>query len=67
MPPRRIANKDVLDFLKLKPKAFSGSTNPTEVEHWLDGMEKLFDLMQCTEAQKVQFAAHMLVGEASQW
>lgn len=67
MPPRRGPNADMMDFLKLKPKEFSGSIDPKIVEHWVDEMDKIFALMQCTEVQKVRFATHMLTGEAGQW
>ena len=34
--------KGLVDFLKIAPKPFVKTTNPVEVENWIDEMEKAF-------------------------
>ncbi|KAM0828413.1 hypothetical protein ACQ4PT_067575 [Festuca glaucescens] len=54
-------------FLKLKQPAFHGSANPLASEDWLKVVEKIFDVMHCTDEEKVTFAVFMLQGGASDW
>ena len=44
-------------FLKQRPPPFSGTTNPLEVESWVFKMEKIFKFLECTNSQKVNYAA----------
>ena len=34
---------------------------------WLRKLEKIFRVMNCTDAQRVSFSTYMLVGEAEHW
>jgi hypothetical protein len=54
-------------FLKLKPPAFHGSANPLASEDWQKEVEKIFDVMHCSDEEKVTFAVFMLQGGASDW
>ncbi|KAK4563696.1 hypothetical protein RGQ29_006014 [Quercus rubra] len=54
-------------FRKLGPPSFLGNPDPTEAESWIMQMEKIFDVIGCTEVQKVSFASFMLKGEAEHW
>ena len=54
-------------FRKLGSPSFLGNLNPIEVESWIMQMEKIFDVIGCTEVQKVSFASFMLKGEAEHW
>ncbi|XP_010650244.1 uncharacterized protein LOC100244253 [Vitis vinifera] len=55
------------DFKKLGPPCFFGTSNPTEVEAWIMKIEKFFDVIDCSEEQKVSYAAFMLDKEADHW
>ncbi|KAL3729693.1 hypothetical protein ACJRO7_026776 [Eucalyptus globulus] len=54
-------------FLKLKPPKFNGMGSPKEVEQWIDGMERIFWLLDCNEAEKITLAEYQLEGNAKFW
>ena len=54
-------------FQKNNPPTFKGEHAPEEAQEWLKAIEKIFQVMNCTDAQKVQFGTHMLVKEAEDW
>ena len=54
-------------FRKLGSPSFLGNLNPIEVESWIMQTEKFFDVISCTEVQKVSFASFMLKGEVEHW
>ncbi len=55
------------DFLRVRPPTVSSTTNPTEASDGLHAIEKKLNLLQCTDQEKVSFAAHQLMGPASAW
>lgn len=52
---------------KLKPKMFSGTTDPVVAVDWLEHMKNLFDDMNCREDRKVSLAPLMLEVEEATW
>ncbi|KAA0060440.1 retrotransposon protein [Cucumis melo var. makuwa] len=52
---------------KLGATVFEGSTDPTDVENWLNMLEKCFDLMNCPEERKVRLATFLLQKEVEGW
>jgi hypothetical protein len=38
-----------------------------DVEDWLKSIEKKLEIAQCTDQEKVLFAAHQLFGSATEW
>jgi hypothetical protein len=38
-----------------------------EVEDWLKSIEKKLEIAQCTDLEKVLFAAQQLFGTAAEW
>ena len=46
---------------------FEGRYDPDGAQVWLKEIERIFRLMECSEAQKVHFRTHMLVKEADDW
>ena len=54
-------------FRKMGPPSFLENPDPTEAKTWIMQMEKIFDVVGCTEVQKVSFASFMLKGEAEHW
>ncbi|XP_050907359.1 uncharacterized protein LOC127120836 [Lathyrus oleraceus] len=59
--------KNLGRFLKNNPPTFKGRYDPDGAQIWLKEIEKIFRVMTCTEAQKVQFGTHMLSEEAENW
>ncbi|XP_057948295.1 uncharacterized protein LOC131143958 [Malania oleifera] len=54
-------------FTRLKPSAFVGSTDPVSAENWIQEIEKILDVLKCTERQKVTFTTFKLAREAERW
>jgi len=49
------------------PPNYNGTLNPKAFEHWIWGMEKLFDALQCLEEWKVGFVVFYLKDKADLW
>ncbi|XP_058741266.1 uncharacterized protein LOC131613631 [Vicia villosa] len=54
-------------FQRNNPPTFEGEHEPDKAQAWLKVIEKIFRVMNCTDAQRVQFGAHMLEKEAEDW
>jgi hypothetical protein len=54
-------------FLRNHPPTFKGRYDPDGAQQWLKEIERIFRVMQCSEAQKVRFGTHMLAEEADDW
>ncbi|KAA0051348.1 reverse transcriptase [Cucumis melo var. makuwa] len=52
---------------KLGATVFEGSTDPADVENWLNMFENCFDVMNCPEERKVRMATFLLKKEAEGW
>ena len=50
-------------FMKQNPPSFDGKPDPTEVENWFLQMEKLLEVLDCINSQKVRFVTFKLIGE----
>jgi hypothetical protein len=57
----------LVEFLRTRPTTFSQAKDPMEAEDWLTGVEKKLVITQCTDREKVLFAAHQLFGTAANW
>ena len=55
------------DFAATHPPTFAKAEDPLEADSWLRLMESKFELLTCTETQKMLFAAHQLRGAAASW
>ena len=51
-------------FLRLTPPSFTGEGNPEEAQYWIQGVEQVFQLMECPERERVIMATHVLQGAA---
>ncbi|XP_061351129.1 uncharacterized protein LOC133296197 [Gastrolobium bilobum] len=61
-------NQDLLlTFRKHKPPSFRGGHDPIVAVQWLQAMDKIFRVVQCTDDQKVLFSVYMLEGDAHHW
>ncbi|XP_057949339.1 uncharacterized protein LOC131144622 [Malania oleifera] len=54
-------------FTRLKPPILKGSADPIRVENWIRDIEKVLDVLNCTEKQNVAFATFKLTGKAQRW
>ena len=50
----------IAEFKRLSPPVFEGSTNPSEVDKWLQELEKIFELLGSNDEQKVSLASYQL-------
>jgi hypothetical protein len=66
-PPQPPHQSRLAEFLRTHPTTFSQAKDPMDVEHWLKGVEKKLMIAQCTDHDKVLFAAHQLYGTAANW
>ncbi|GFS39319.1 hypothetical protein Acr_00g0062280 [Actinidia rufa] len=57
----------IKQFQQLKPPTFSGTPDPMVAESWLLGIERVFEVLPCTDEQKVVFATFMFEGAALIW
>lgn len=55
------------DLRRLKSPSFVGTTNPLVAESWMMQLEKIFDVLDFSETQKVTYAVFMLEEEAEHW
>ncbi|KAL3716082.1 hypothetical protein ACJRO7_007793 [Eucalyptus globulus] len=46
---------------------FSGMGSPEEAEHWIDGMERIFRLLDCNDVEKITLAEYQLERNAKFW
>ncbi|KAL3727556.1 hypothetical protein ACJRO7_032313 [Eucalyptus globulus] len=65
VPPRivvagRLIHKLVEQFLKLNPPKFTRVGHPEAAALWIQGLEKTFALLMCTEIEKVVLATYQL-------
>jgi hypothetical protein len=46
------------EFLRIHPNTFSQAKDPMDAEDWLKSVVKKLEIAQCTDHEKVLFAAH---------
>nr|AAM93447.1 putative polyprotein [Oryza sativa Japonica Group]ABB46993.1 retrotransposon protein, putative, Ty3-gypsy subclass [Oryza sativa Japonica Group] len=66
-PPPPPQHSKLAEFLRIRPPTFSSSNNPVDALDWLHAVGKKLDTVQCSDEEKVIFAAHQLQGPASLW
>jgi hypothetical protein len=64
-PPPPPPQSRLGEFLQTHPTIFSQAKDSMEAEDWLKGVEKKFVIAQCTDREKVLFAAHQLYRTAT--
>nr|GEY35520.1 putative reverse transcriptase domain-containing protein [Tanacetum cinerariifolium] len=55
------------DFLKCQPMSFQGTKGVVDLTQWLEKMESIFQISNCTVACQVKFASCTLQGNALTW
>ena len=63
-PPPRDRHRE---FMSHKPPTFSRSPDPLDAEDWLKTVEKMLNIAQCTDREKVLYASGRLEGPAADW
>jgi hypothetical protein len=66
-PPPPPYQSHLEEFLRTRPTTFSQAKDPMDAEDWLKGVEKKLVIAQCTDREKVLFAAHQLYRTAVNW
>ncbi|CAN6216475.1 unnamed protein product [Urochloa humidicola] len=55
------------EFMTHRPPTFSYSTDPLEADDWLKTVEKMLNIVQCSDREKVLYASGRLEGTAGDW
>jgi hypothetical protein len=63
-PPPRDKHRE---FMSHKPPTFSSSPDPLQADDWLKSVEKMLNITQCTDREKVLYASGRLTGPAADW
>ncbi|XP_074326625.1 uncharacterized protein LOC141664569 [Apium graveolens] len=54
-------------FMKQIPNYFKEAKTPMDAETWIDHMEKISRVLECSEVEKARFATYRLEGDANTW
>ncbi|CAN6347548.1 unnamed protein product [Urochloa humidicola] len=63
-PPPRSKHQE---FMTHRPPTFSHSVDPLEADDWLKTVEKMLNIAQCSDREKVLYASRCLEGTAGDW
>jgi hypothetical protein len=50
-----------------KPPTFASSLDPLDADDWLKSIEKMLNIAQCSDREKVLYASCRLTGPAADW
>ncbi|XP_057951074.1 uncharacterized protein LOC131145915 [Malania oleifera] len=53
--------------MRMNPPAFTGGPDPMVAENWVQEIEEIMVVLDCTDKQKVRYAAFKMTGEAKRW
>ncbi|KAF1863173.1 hypothetical protein Lal_00012483 [Lupinus albus] len=67
VPPGPTEYRGLDEFYRRKPSQFQGGFAPNAAIEWVQGLERIFRAMSCSDAQKVAYATYMLVKEPENW
>ena len=65
--PQEAIGGSFRDFSRMNPLEFHGGLNPVKSHEWVTNMERIFQIVHCSEENKVLFASHMMKGPAVRW
>jgi hypothetical protein len=63
-PPARDRHRE---FMSPKPPTFSHSPDPLQADDWIKTVDKMLNLAQCTDREKVLYASGRLEGTTADW
>ncbi|XP_049358816.1 uncharacterized protein LOC125823482 [Solanum verrucosum] len=61
---------NVINFEKMRKMGgveFEGTVDPTNVEQWLEHMERIFEQLECSNVAKFKYAISLLQNDAYDW
>lgn len=61
------AERNIKRARKLGALEFQGTTDPIQADAWLQRIERVFEVMKCSEEQKLSIATFLLEGRAQNW
>jgi hypothetical protein len=50
-----------------KPPTFASSPDPLDADDWIKSVEKMLNIAQCSDREKVLYASGRLTGPAADW
>ncbi|XP_057969459.1 uncharacterized protein LOC131158612 [Malania oleifera] len=65
--PAAELGRSIDQFTQPKPFVFMGSVDLVQAKNWIEEIEKILDVLNCTKKKKVAFATFKLSGEAERW
>jgi hypothetical protein len=63
-PPARDRHRE---FMSHKPPSFSHSPDPLQADDWIKMVEKMLNVIQCTDREKVLYTSDRLEGTVADW
>jgi hypothetical protein len=66
-PPPAPPRDKHLEFMSHKPPIFSNSSDPLQADDWLKSVDKMLNIAQCTDREKVLYASGRLTGLVADW
>ena len=66
-PPPDTIERSYETLRKLGATSFRGTLDPAEAEAWLESIERIFNLMQCTPRERFDYTVFLLQGDAYSW
>ncbi|XP_050876512.1 uncharacterized protein LOC127080227 [Lathyrus oleraceus] len=65
--PQEAVGGSFRDFFRMNPPKFHGGLNPVKANEWITSMERIFQIVHCSEENKVVFDSHMIKSPAVRW
>jgi hypothetical protein len=67
-PPPPLPPRDKhQEFMSHKLPTFGSSPDPLDADDWLKSIEKMLNIAQCSDREKVLYASDCLIGLAADW
>jgi hypothetical protein len=67
-PPPAAPPRDMhREFMRHKPPTFSNSADPLQAYDWLKSVDKMLNIAQCSDREKVLYASGCLISPAADW
>jgi hypothetical protein len=66
-PPPASPRDKHREFMSHKPPTFISSPNPLHADDWLKSVEKMLNIAQCSDREKVLYASGRLTGPVVDW
>ncbi|CAL2267430.1 unnamed protein product [Prunus armeniaca] len=64
---RGTESSEIKRVKELGAKEFMDSTDPAEAESWISDVERIFEVLECPDGDRVHLATFLLKGNAYHW